>query len=111
MGVSSDTIIAIALHYLPHRDPLIAHLADNHDVMRTALDQHQSESKACAFELVECLLIHFHYLTLSKTDSEEIWAVRAELVSMGLAMVLHRDPTRWRMNKMVAEGSAAPGGT
>jgi len=102
MGVSSDTIMAIALHYLLHRDPLIAHLADNHeelggrfyDVMRTALDQHQSQSKTCTFEPVECLLIHFQHLTLSKTDSEEIWAVCAELVSMGLAMGLHRDPTR-----------------
>jgi hypothetical protein len=28
---------------------------------------------------------------------------RAELVSMGLAMGLHRDPTRWRMSKEVAE--------
>jgi len=55
-------------------------------------------------ELVECLLIRCHYLTLSKTDSEETWAVRAELVSMGLAMGLHRDPTRWRMSKEVAEG-------
>jgi len=41
-------IMAIAVHYLPHRDPLIAYLADNHeelggrfyDVMRTALDRH-----------------------------------------------------------------------
>ena len=50
MGVSSYTIMAIVLHYLPHRDPLIAHLADNHeggrfyDVMRTALDQQINQS-------------------------------------------------------------------
>jgi hypothetical protein len=78
-------IMAIAVHYLPHRDPLIAHLADNHeelgrrfyDVMRTAPDRHRSESRTCTLELVECLLIRYHYLTLSKTDSEEIWAVQS----------------------------------
>ncbi|KAG2053526.1 hypothetical protein BDR06DRAFT_459353 [Suillus hirtellus] len=104
-------IMAIAVHYLPHRDPLIAHLADNHeelgkrfyDVMRTALDRHRAESRTYTLELIECLLIRSHYLNLSKTDSEEIWAIRAELVSMGLAMGLHRDPSRWRMNKELAE--------
>ncbi|KAG1863671.1 hypothetical protein F4604DRAFT_1586908 [Suillus subluteus] len=104
-------IMAIAVHYLPPRDPLIAHLADNHeelgkrfyDVMRTALDRHRAESRTYTLELVECLLIRSHYLNLSKTDSEEIWAIRAELVSMGLAMGLHRDPSRWRMHKELAE--------
>ncbi|KAG2031542.1 hypothetical protein BDR03DRAFT_927876 [Suillus americanus] len=104
-------IMAIAVHYLPHRDPLIAHLADDHeelgkrfyDVMRTALDRHRAESRTYTLELVECLLIRSHYLNLSKTDSEEIWAIRAELVSMGLAMGLHRDPSRWRMHKELAE--------
>ncbi|KAG1780404.1 fungal-specific transcription factor domain-containing protein [Suillus placidus] len=104
-------IMAIAVHYLPHRDPLISHLADTHeelgkrfyDVMRTALDRHRAESRTYTLELVECLLIRSHYLNLSKTDSEEIWAIRAELVSMGLAMGLHRDPSRWRMNKELAE--------
>ena len=45
--------IAIIFHYLPHCDPLVAHLADNHeelgrcfyDVMRTALNRHRSESR------------------------------------------------------------------
>ncbi|KAG1773830.1 hypothetical protein EDD22DRAFT_984110 [Suillus occidentalis] len=95
-------IMAIAVHYLPHRDPLIAHLADSHeelgkrfyDVMRTALDRHRAESRTYTLELVECLLIRSHYLNLSKTD---------KLVSMGLAMGLHRDPSRWRMNKELAE--------
>lgn len=104
-------IMAIAVHYLPDRDPIIGHLADTHeelgrrfyDVMRTALDRHRAESRTYNLELVECLLIRCHYLTLSKTDSEEIWAIRAELVSMGLAMGLHRDPNRWRMSKELAE--------
>ncbi|KAH7930037.1 hypothetical protein BV22DRAFT_1028781 [Leucogyrophana mollusca] len=104
-------IMAIAVHYLPPRDPLIAHLAETHeelgkkfyDVMRTALDRHRAESRGYNLEIVECLLIRCHYLTLSKTDSEEIWTVRGELVSMGMAMGLHRDPMKWRMAKDVAE--------
>ncbi|KAH7916140.1 fungal-specific transcription factor domain-containing protein [Hygrophoropsis aurantiaca] len=104
-------IMAIAVHYLPPRDPLIAHLAETHeelgkkfyDVMRTALDRHRAESRSYSLEMVECLLIRCHYLTLSKTDSEEIWTVRGELVSMGMAMGLHRDPLKWRLAKDVAE--------
>jgi hypothetical protein len=71
--------------------------------MRTALDRHRAESRTYTLELVECLLIRCHYLTLNKTDSEEIWAICAELVSMGLAMGPHRDPNRWKMSKEVAE--------
>ncbi|KAJ8585470.1 hypothetical protein M405DRAFT_853651 [Rhizopogon salebrosus TDB-379] len=102
-------IMAIAVHYLPDRDPLIAHLADSHEgtgktiLRRHALDRHCAESRTYTLELVECLLIRCHYLTLNKTDSEEIWAICAELVSMGIALGLHRDPNRWKMSKEVAE--------
>ena len=44
-----------------------------------------------------------HYLTLSKNESEEIWSIRGELVSIGSAMGLHRDPDKWRMHREVAE--------
>jgi hypothetical protein len=104
-------IMAIAVHYLPPGDPLVAQLGDSlecicrkfYDIMRSALDRHRVEHKTYSLELVECLLIRCHYLTLSKTDSEEIWCVRGELVSIGMAMGLHRDPLKWRMSKEVAE--------
>ncbi|KAH7888082.1 fungal-specific transcription factor domain-containing protein [Phlebopus sp. FC_14] len=104
-------IMAIAVHYLPPGDPLIAHLSETHedlsrkfyDIMRSALDRHRAEHKTYSLELVECLLIRCHYLTLQKTDSEEIWSVRGEIISIGMAMGLHRDPIKWRMSKEMAE--------
>ncbi|KIJ70407.1 hypothetical protein HYDPIDRAFT_23518 [Hydnomerulius pinastri MD-312] len=104
-------IMAIAIHYLPPSDRLVAHLGETHedlcrkfyDIMRTALDRHRADCKTYSLELVECLLIRCHFLTLSKTDSEEIWSVRGEIVSIGVAMGLHRDPMKWRMSKEVAE--------
>ena len=103
--------MSIAIHYLPPGDRLVAQLGDSleeicrkfYDVMRSALDRHRAEHKTYSLELVECLLIRCHYLTLVKTDSEEIWSVRGELVSIGMAMGLHRDPCKWRMSKELAE--------
>ncbi|KAF9224345.1 hypothetical protein BS17DRAFT_779660 [Gyrodon lividus] len=118
-GASADRVVlatvcmimAIAVHYLPPRDRLVAQLGDSleeicrkfYDIMRSALDRHRAEHKTYSLELVECLLIRCHYLTLSKTDSEEIWSVRGEVVSIGMAMGLHRDPLKWRMSKEIAE--------
>lgn len=118
-GTSADRVVlatvcmimAIAVHYLPPGDRLVAQLGDSledicrkfYDVMRSALDRHRAEHKTYSLELVECLLIRSHYLTLVKTDSEEIWTVRGELVSIGMAMGLHRDPFKWRMSKELAE--------
>ncbi|KAF8556252.1 hypothetical protein OG21DRAFT_1409288 [Imleria badia] len=104
-------VMAIAVHYLPPGDRLVAQLGDSledicrkfYEVMRSALERHRAEHKTYSLELVECLLIRSHYLTLVKTDSEEIWTVRGELVSIGMAMGLHRDPFKWRMSKELAE--------
>ena len=104
-------IMAVAVHYLPPNHSLVADLGDTHeeagrkfyDVMRTALNRHRAECKTYSLDLVECLLVRCHYLTLSKTDSEEIWSVRGELISIGTAMGLHRDPLKWRMSKELAE--------
>ncbi|KAI5982288.1 fungal-specific transcription factor domain-containing protein [Pisolithus marmoratus] len=104
-------IMAVAVHYLPPNHRLVSDLNETHEelgrkfyeVMRTALNRHRAECKTYSLELVECLLVRCHYLTLSKTDSEEIWTVRGELISIGTAMGLHRDPLKWRMSKEVAE--------
>ncbi|KII95975.1 hypothetical protein PLICRDRAFT_96706 [Plicaturopsis crispa FD-325 SS-3] len=104
-------IMAIAVHYLPIDHALFESSTDNHeemgekfyDVMRTALQRHQAESRAYTLELVELLLVRCHFLTLSKKDSEEIWTVRGELITIGVAMGLHRDPGRWKMPLAVAE--------
>ncbi|KAJ3566969.1 hypothetical protein NP233_g6672 [Leucocoprinus birnbaumii] len=33
---------------------------------------------------------------MHKNDSEEIWTIRGELVTIAMAMGLHRDPSKWR---------------
>ncbi|KAG8893532.1 hypothetical protein FRB99_001891 [Tulasnella sp. 403] len=59
-----------------------------------------------SLDVIEYLLIKFHYLTLrleageingsGTTDIERIWKVRGILVSMAVAMGLHRDPAQWK---------------
>jgi len=54
-------------------------------------------------DYVELLLVRCHFHTICKTDTEEIWSVRGETISVALAMGLHRDPGRWNMSREVAE--------
>lgn len=118
-GTSADRIVlatacammAIATHYLPQQHPLLVSFHDTHEeigakffeVSTTSLQRRQSDSRTYSLELAELLLVRCHFLTLSKTDSEEIWHVRGELVAIGMAMGLHRDPGKWRMHRDVAE--------
>ena len=118
-GAKADRIVlatacatmAIATHYLPVQHHLLEGFQDTHeeigfkffDVSSTSLQRHQAESKAYSLDLVELLLIRAHFLTLSKTEGEEIWHVRGELITIGTAMGLHRDPGKWRMHRDVAE--------
>lgn len=103
--------MAIAVRYLPDGHPLSASLPREHEelsdryygIARDALNRNRAESRSLSLELVELLLIRTHYLTLSKTDAEEIWAIRGELVSIGTAMGLHRDPDKWKMPRDLAE--------
>ena len=53
---------------------------------QSILNRHRAECKTYG-DLVIYLLVLCHYLTLSKTDSEEIWSVRGELISIGTAIV------------------------
>ena len=104
-------VMAVALHYLPAHNELRKSLpADIEDlgtrfynVMRVALQRRQAESRAYTLDLVELLLVRCHYLSLSKIDSEEIWCVKGELVTVATAMGLHRDPGRNKMPFELAE--------
>ncbi|THG93243.1 hypothetical protein EW145_g8424, partial [Phellinidium pouzarii] len=107
-----SVVMAVAVRYLPERHALLSALPNGtreeigerfYQVACEALARYRAESRALSLELVELLLIRTHYLTLSKNESEEIWAIRGELVSIGTAMGLHRDPTRWRMPRELAE--------
>ncbi|KAJ3822421.1 fungal-specific transcription factor domain-containing protein [Lentinula raphanica] len=118
-GESADRIIlalacaimAIATHYLPSQHALLETLSGTHeqlgqryfDVSTQALHRKQQETKAYTLDLVELLLIRTHYLNMLKNDSEEIWHIRGELVTIGTAMGLHRDPGKWRMHRDLAE--------
>lgn len=104
-------LMAIATHYLPLRHPLLDNFGETHeaiglkffDVSTSSLHRHIAETRKYTLELVELMLVRTHFLTLSKTDSEEIWHVKGELITIGTAMGLHRDPGRFRMSRDVAE--------
>ncbi|KAJ3734506.1 fungal-specific transcription factor domain-containing protein [Lentinula guzmanii] len=104
-------IMAIATHYLPSQHALLETLSDTHEqlgqklfeVSTQALHRKQQATKSYTLDLVELLLIRTHYLNMLKNDSEEIWHIRGELVTIGTAMGLHRDPGKWRMHRDVAE--------
>lgn len=118
-GQSSDrlvlatlcVIMALAIRYIPERHPLLTSLPPvreqvcerYYEIARDALSRHRVESRSLSLELVELLLVRTHYLTLSKNNSEEIWAIRGELVNIGTAMGLHRDPDKWKMPRDLAE--------
>ncbi|KAK0453175.1 fungal-specific transcription factor domain-containing protein [Armillaria borealis] len=104
-------IMGVAAHYLPSDHQLLEQFSETpqeqgnkfFDVSQMALQRRHAESKKYNIELVELLLIQCHYLTLAKTESEQVWQIRGELVSIGTALGLHRDPGKWRMHRDVAE--------
>jgi hypothetical protein len=118
-GSSSDrivlstacTMMAVATCYLPPQHPLLAGFSEVHEelgskfyeVSKTALQRRLAESKVYTLELVELYLIKGMYQSLVKSDTEEVWQIRGELVTIGMAMGLHRDPGKWRMHRDVAE--------
>jgi hypothetical protein len=103
--------MAVAVHYLPRGHQLLDGFVETHEevaykfieVSRTALRRRQADTRTYTIDLVELLLCRCHYLTFCKTDSEEIWSVKGELLSIGMAMGLHRDPGKFKMHRDVAE--------
>ncbi|KAJ7067942.1 fungal-specific transcription factor domain-containing protein [Mycena amicta] len=104
-------IMALATYYLPPQHRLLENYPETpdelgikyFDVSTTALQRRQADVKTYSLELVELLLIRCHYLTTTKRDSEEIWHAKGEIVTIGTAMGLHRDPGKWRMHRDTAE--------
>lgn len=99
-------VMAVAARYLPEKHALLAGMVGQtrevlgerwYGVAKEAYKRYRAECRVLSLELVELLLIRTHYLTISKTESEEIWAIRGEVVSVGTAMGLHRDPEKWHM--------------
>jgi hypothetical protein len=111
-----SVIISLAIRYLPVGHELLASLPvlpyesayleltqRYYAVMKQALVRYQDETKAYTLELVELLLVRCNYLTFAKKDPEEIWAVKGQLMTIGTAMGLHRDPGKSRYSNEVAE--------
>ncbi|KAH9894157.1 hypothetical protein C8Q73DRAFT_506017 [Cubamyces lactineus] len=108
-------LIALAARYLPPRHALLQGMSETPEelgskcyaIMRTALHRYRADAespgRSYSLELIELLLVRCHYLTFAKEDPEETWSVRGELVTIGTAMGLHRDPGSTRFEKGVAE--------
>ena len=108
--------MCIALRYLPVNHPLFERLGSvpaeelsnrYHILMRNVLKRHreraESLTRTYTLALVELLLAQSHYLAYSKEDPEEVWKLAGELVSIGTAMGLHRDPGKHKFERTVAE--------
>lgn len=109
-------LISLTVRYLPAGHALLESLTGTvedigrtyYDIMLDVLDRHNRDlrkegGKGYTLELVELLLVRCHYLTYAKEDPEETWRVRGELVSVGTALGLHRDPGSSRFPKPIAE--------
>lgn len=110
-------LILLAVRYLPTGHILLATLPPTSEelenkyygVMREALQRHHEElrksgmGKGYTVDLIELLLVRSHYLTFAKEDPEETWSVKGELVNIGTAMGLHKDPGESRFPLEEAE--------
>ena len=110
-------LILLAVRYLPNGHALLASLPGSSDelearyygVMREALHRHNRDlrrdgmGKGYTLDLIELLLVRSHFLTFAKEDPEETWAVKGELVNIGTAMGLHKDPGDTRFPREEAE--------
>lgn len=104
-------VMAIAVQFLSHTHPLLESFREPPSKISErfytlgcmSLDRYRSDGRTYTLELIELLLLRTHYLTIIKDQCEDLWILRGELVSMAIAMGLHRDPGRWKMSGEVAE--------
>jgi hypothetical protein len=97
-------MMALATQYLPAQHQLLEGFTETPEeigfkfweISGTSLQRRLAESRTYTLEVVELILCRCHFLTMHKNDSEEIWTIRGELVSIAMAMGLHRDPSKWR---------------
>jgi hypothetical protein len=114
---TAAVLSALVIRYLPSDHHLLAALpaaipsessyyelsTQYYNIMKSALQRYKDENTSYSLEFVELQLVRCHYLTFTKTSPEEIWFVRGELVTVGTAMGLHRDPGRSRYSVETAE--------
>ncbi|KAF9649321.1 hypothetical protein BDM02DRAFT_3094934 [Thelephora ganbajun] len=114
---TATVLSALVIRYLPPGHELLSSLptaipsessydelsTQYYNTMKTALQRYKDENNPYTLEFVELQLVRCHYLTFTKTSPEETWSVRGELVTVGTAMGLHRDPGRSRYSRDMAE--------
>ncbi|KAH9019406.1 hypothetical protein EDB85DRAFT_2008436 [Lactarius pseudohatsudake] len=67
------------------------------------MERHGPSTPGRDLDRIELLVARAYYLTLVTVDSEELWLLRAELVAVGTAFGLHRDPSAWSLPTNTAE--------
>jgi hypothetical protein len=114
---TAAVLSALVIRYLPPGHQLLSLLptaipsessyyelsTQYYEIMKLALQRYKDENNPYVIEFVELLLVRCHYLTFTKTSPEEIWSVKGELVTVGTAMGLHRDPGMSRYSRDTAE--------
>lgn len=104
-------IIAVTIQYLPSQHLLLESIPGTrlelrqkyYNLMRLAIQRYEAGPGGYSLPLAELLLLRCQYLAQCKTDSEEIWDVKSQLVSMCTAMGLHCDPSKWKMTHAISE--------
>ncbi len=67
------------------------------------MERHGPATPGRDLDRIELLLARTYYLALVTVDSEELWLLRGELVVVGTAIGLHRDPGTWSLPNTTAE--------
>ncbi|KAI0032018.1 hypothetical protein K488DRAFT_70982 [Vararia minispora EC-137] len=94
-------ILAIAARHLPSSHSLIAELAPSNLELskrchETAVmadsDRRLVHPSFYDVELVECLLVRYHYAQMSGVDHEGLWAIICTATKVAMSLGLHEDP-------------------
>ena len=108
-------ILAITVQFLPRNHRFVEEYTVDctreelgvkyYDIMLTVLSRRDNsrQPRSYSLDLVELYLIRCHFHTICGIDMEESWVLRGQVVSMCLAMGLHRDPSKWKMTEEVAD--------
>lgn len=107
MGLATLAVVmADTARYLPEKHALLTGMVGQfrkalgvrwYSIVKEAYKRYRAECCVLSLKLMKLLLIRTHYLSISKMESKEIWAIRGEVVSVGTARGLHHDPEKWHM--------------
>jgi Fungal specific transcription factor domain len=104
-------LLATAVFHLPDgysvspgQPPVRSELGTRcYNIALMLMERHGPSTPGRDLDRIELLLARSCYLSLVTVDSEELWLLRAELVAVGTALGLHRDPGTWNFPNTTAE--------